>query len=212
MSGVWLGLLFALASVPAPTLAGSVPTETSVKDSSSDAGMVSIGTFDIDRYEFPNQLGVIPRVNVSWREAEALCAARGKRLCTESEWQRAAAGSTGVRFGYGSEFDETRCNTPYRIHGKWHRDRGIAPSGAFTGCCGDFGVYDMIGNVWEWVADTTAARPGWRIVRGGSWFNSVNLATVDSRYSRFLTPDYRLDLIGFRCCRTHGTRAPARAP
>ncbi len=61
-------------------------------------------------------------------------------------------------------------------------------------------MYDMVGNAWEWVADSSATPPGRRTVRGGSWFHNVNLARVDSRYSRHLTPDYRLDLIGFRCC------------
>ena len=60
----------------------------------------------------------------------------------------------------------------------------------------------MLGNVWEWTADRYVPNQDWQVVRGGSWFHNVNLARVDARYGRFLDPDYRLDLIGFRCCRS----------
>ena len=56
-------------------------------------GMVWIGPdFYIDTYEYPNQRGALPTVDVTWGEAESLCAAQGKRLCTEQEWQKACTG------------------------------------------------------------------------------------------------------------------------
>ena len=59
-----------------------------------DEGMVPIGdAFYIDIYEYPNRPGILPKVNATWREAETLCAAQGKRLCTEQEWQKACTGS-----------------------------------------------------------------------------------------------------------------------
>lgn len=163
---------------------------------------LGIEGFQIDVYEFPNQRGALPRVNVSWEEAAAACAARGKRLCSEQEWRRACAGPANRLYGYGSVFESGRCNTPYQEGDTWRRDRGLARSGAFPGCASDFGVYDLIGNVWEWTADRYAGDQDWRVVRGGSWFHNVNLATSESRYGRYLTPDYRLELIGFRCCRS----------
>jgi len=178
-------------------------------DSLAAGGMVDIGPFAIDRYEYPNELGAMPAVNVSWLEAAALCAACGKRLCTEAEWQTAAAGPGNLLFGYGDAFDGDRCNTPYLAGGVWRHDRGTAASGSFAGCSSGYGVHDMIGNVWEWVADTLAASPDARTVRGGSWFNSANMARADVRYERPLPAGYRLDLIGFRCCRTVGPADPA---
>ena len=168
----------------------------------ADAGMVHVENFYIDVYEYPNQQEVAPRVEVSWSEANALCAAQGKRLCTEREWQQAAAGSQNYPYGYGPTFESGRCNTPYLENGTWKRDRGTAPCGSYADCASDYGAYDMLGNVWEWTADRYVPNQDWQVVRGGSWFHNVNLARVDARYGRFLDPDYRLDLIGFRCCRS----------
>ena len=60
----------------------------------------------------------------------------------------------------------------------------------------------MIGNVWEWTDGWYDASHSWRVIRGGSWFNSVNFARIDGRYGRNLTADFSLDLVGFRCCRS----------
>jgi len=171
-------------------------------DRRQEAGMVYVDGFYIDIYEFPNHQGAVPKVDVSWEEAKTLCQERGKRLCSEQEWQQACAGSENYPYGYGPVFSPERCNTPYLENGVWKRDRGLAPSGAFAGCTNDYGVHDMIGNVWEWTASRHSGPENWRIVRGGSWFHNVNLARADARYGRYLTPDYRLDLIGFRCCRS----------
>jgi formylglycine-generating enzyme required for sulfatase activity len=167
-----------------------------------DSGMVRIEEFYIDVYEYPNQQGLRPKVNVTWREAEALCAARGKRLCTEQEWQKAATGPQNHPYGYGPEFEPGRCNVPYLENGLWKRGPGLAPSGAFARCASQYGVHDMIGNVWEWTSTWYSQADQWRVVRGGSFFHSVNLARADTRYGHFLGPDYRLDLVGFRCCRS----------
>jgi len=59
----------------------------------------------------------------------------------------------------------------------------------------------MVGNVWEWTDGFYDREQRWRVVRGGSWFNNLNFARADGRYGPGLAPDYRLDLIGFRCCR-----------
>lgn len=200
LCGLATVLLAAVAAWPeqssAPPAAGD---DTGI--AAPDAGMVRIRDFAIDRYEFPNRRGVLPRVMVSWHEARALCQARGKRLCAGHEWRLAAGGAENLLYGYGVDFENGRCNTPFFSQGMWRRDRGPVPAGHFQDCCSPYGVHDMIGNVWEWTAGTSALNPDWRIVRGGSWFHNVNMARVDSRYSRFLTPDYRLDLIGFRCCK-----------
>ena len=175
-----------------------------------EEGMILIDdVFYIDIYEYPNRPGVLPRVDVTWREAETLCADRGKRLCSEQEWQRACTGPHNYMYSYGVKFEPGRCNTPIQVDGIWHRGRGLAPSGAHEKCANDFGVYDMIGNAWEWTSSWYSRPDLWRVVRGGSYFHNANLARADARYGRFLDPEYRLDLVGFRCCRSAAASAPA---
>lgn len=168
---------------------------------STDAGMVQFSGFAIDVYEYPNQAGELPRTDLTLAEARALCRARGKRLCTEGEWEKACRGEQDLVFGYGNQFGPDRCNTPYPEGETWKRRQGPAPSGAFAGCTTPEGVHDLVGNVWEWTEGWYDNRLGWQVVRGGSWFHNANLARADGRYGRFLTADYHLDLIGFRCCR-----------
>ena len=188
-----------LISLCAITLAGPLAPE---QKELQDAGMAQIGDFYIDIYEYPNRKGALPRVNVTWSEAQNLCRARGKRLCAGDEWERACKGLHNYLYGYGVAFEHNRCNTPYKEGKIWKRGRGLVPSGSFGECTNDYGVYDMIGNVWEWTDAWYSPAKQWHVVRGGSWFHSANLARSDTRYGRFLESDYRLDLVGFRCCRS----------
>ena len=169
---------------------------------SADAGMVRIGDFLIDKYEYPNRKGTLPQVDISWTEARDLCLAEGKRLCSESEWEKACKGPQNQLYGYSMTFEQGRCNTPYKEGDIWNRGPGATPSGEFAGCTSGYGVQDMIGNVWEWTDGWYSREKKWRVVRGGSWFHSVNLARADIRYGRYLASDYQLDLIGLRCCRS----------
>ena len=168
----------------------------------ADDPMVQIDQFFIDVHEYPNALGAYPRVNVTYGEAEKLCAERKKRLCTEQEWQRAATGTQNHLYGYGERFESGRCNTPLLRNGAWVGGRELAPSGFFAQCTNDYGLQDMIGNVWEWTSTWYDEEKGWRIVRGGSYFHSANMAQTEVRYGRYLDAEYHLDLIGFRCCRS----------
>ena len=176
--------------------------EAQLTATQSHMNEISHGDFWIDRYEYPNVVGQMPMVDVSWQQAQQLCQDRGQRLCTEAEWEQAAKGSDNFAYGYGPEFEAERCNTPWPDEsGRWRRHR-TSTSGAFGGCQTPAGVFDLIGNVWEWTDGWYDETAGWRPVRGGSWFQNVNFARSDGRYGRHLTPQYRLDLIGFRCCRS----------
>lgn len=191
--------LLMLGAVGASWTSGGHSGQTPVPE---DAGSVRIQDFYVDRYEYPNRRGSLPHVSVTWAEARGLCGELGKRLCTESEWEKAARGSQDYLYGYGPEFEPGRCNTPFRGQdGAWQRS-GPTASGAFPRCASDYGVVDMVGNVWEWTDGWYDQSQGWRVVRGGSWFNSVNFTRVDARYGRNLTEGYTLDLVGFRCCRS----------
>lgn len=109
----------------------------------------SVSPFCIDVYEFPNQAGRPPRTEVSWNEASTLCHRQGKRLLTRLEWQAAAQGKNGSLFSYGLSYEPGRCNTDQDVG---HSDK-IKKSGSFPRCHSPEGVFDLDGNVSEWVED-----------------------------------------------------------
>jgi formylglycine-generating enzyme required for sulfatase activity len=121
------------------------------------------------------------------------------RLPTEAEWEYAArAGTTGSRYG---DLDRIA----------WYNGN----SGNTTQAVGQkqanaFGLYDMLGNVWQWVADWHAGYPSgtqrdpagptsgqYRALRGGSWVNDARHARASYRGRN--EPEYRYSPIGVRC-------------
>lgn len=186
----------------ARTVAALLLTVLSAPAEMSTDPEVPVETFFIDLYEYPNRLGQLPRVDVTFDEASRLCTERGKRLCTEREWERACRGPDHLSYGYGPTFVAGRCNTPVPDgEGNWRRDTGTQPAGTYPACGWPSGPRDMLGNVWEWTDGWYDEDHGWRVVRGGSWFHNLNFARADGRFGPGLTGEYRLDLIGFRCCR-----------
>jgi formylglycine-generating enzyme required for sulfatase activity len=79
--------------------------------------------------------GVEPRRNITWFQAQQALANSGKRFQTNAEWLMAVAGTV----------DSTACNVGTAAH--------VQTTGANAGCISDWGANDMIGNLWEWVAD-----------------------------------------------------------
>ena len=130
-----------------------------------------------------------PVLNVSWVDAQSyvdwLSRTTGKayRLLSESEWEYVARAGTGTRYWWGDEVGRGRSN----CNGCGDRQTGkrTSPVGSFS--ANGFGLYDVHGNVLEWVEDcwhrgyvgapndgsvwTTGANCGYRVLRGGSWFN-----------------------------------------
>ncbi len=109
------------------------------------------GTYPEDRADHP-----VEGVSHEW--ATAFCTASSKRLPTESEWEVAARGSEGRIWPWGD--DRTAVELP---------DSGTYPVGSVPGNVSPFGVFDLAGNVWEWVADSYDQRvgPDLRVLRGG---------------------------------------------
>jgi formylglycine-generating enzyme required for sulfatase activity len=141
----------------------------------------------------------LPIETVNWDEAKAYCVAIGGRLPTEAEWEYAArAGSTGARYGNLDEIAWYSGNSGSQTH----EVRRKSPNA--------FGLFDMLGNVWQWTAgwygdyqpgahsDPPGAASGqYRALRGGSWYNDSRLARVSYR-GRY-APGDRLNVIGLRC-------------
>ncbi|MCB9676287.1 MAG: SUMF1/EgtB/PvdO family nonheme iron enzyme [Alphaproteobacteria bacterium] len=161
-----------------------------------------------------NAAGAIPQGYISGIVAEAACEAAGKRLCTATEWRRACQGPSGTLYPYGNTYDPEACNvgrTPHPVvelfgsnadwSGTQMNDPGLnqlpdslAPSGDNPGCVTAEGVYDMHGNLHEWVADSAGT------FQGGFYVDaSINGEGCTYRTTRH-TYGYHDYSTGFRCC------------
>jgi hypothetical protein len=106
-------------------------------DRSSSAGL--LGRSALNK---PQQ----PVVGVNWIDAKTYCEYRGKRLPTEAEWEKAARGPHGNLYPWGNDFDSNKAN--YDRHHDATLPVDSHPEGASY-----YGVYNMAGNVFEWVGD-----------------------------------------------------------
>ena len=174
---------------------GSAPSDPMRKPGEKPNTPVYVSGFCIDLYEYPNQPGTVPRVNVSWYTARKLCTQNGKRLCSEREWERTCKGPANRRFPYGNDFNPNRCATQDADG----QDRGVASSGGWAGCRSSFGVYDLSGNVREWTSSPVAPGQSAYVVRGGS-ANQPDWA-VRCAVREASIPSTRSHTLGFRCCR-----------
>ncbi len=137
--------------VPAGTLragtpAGNVPR---VADEEMAGTPVPMQGFYIDQLPYPNEPGAIPTTNVTRDEAALLCAAKGKRLCTELEWERACKGEANTTYEYGDVYRPQTCGT-----GATAEEGARRPSGESAACKSSFGVADLHGGVWQWTSST----------------------------------------------------------
>lgn len=149
-----------------------------------------------------------PVVNVDWNMARSYCEWRGARLPTEEEWEKAARGSKGDLYPGGDEISCDQANyagcqkDTVRVS---EFEDGVSP----------YGVYNMAGNVSEWVSslylpypyDVFDGRedleaPGERVIRGGSWLGAEGEAAVRSDVREQADPSTAREDLGFRCVRT----------
>ena len=183
-----------------------------------------------------SRAGFTPQGYINRADAARACKAAQKRLCTAKEWYTACIGPRKTKYPYGDEESPNRCNTgkthlmqrlfgagvPYTYLNHYnsprlHREPGfLAKTGEYAGCLNDYGVYDMVGNLHEWVADDVSMKllkevpleygpkllgaDGCGAFMGG-YFSSLGEHGHGCSYTTAThAPDYHDYSTGFRCC------------
>jgi hypothetical protein len=175
-------------------------------------------TFCMDRFEYPGTVGEKPRVLTSWKNAKKLCEERGKRLCTEDEFNFACEGPDMKPYVYGFVRDKGTCNIDkpyiYPDHSRtmleydecmqteWckkemERLDQREPIGQRTSCVSWAGVFDLNGNANEWVNLPNEKMPNRSGLKGG-WWGPIR-ARCRPTVTFHKESDYGYEA-GFRCC------------
>ncbi len=142
----------------------------------------------------------LPVTNVDWNEARAFCTFAGGRLPSEDEWEKAARGSDSREFPWGNGLDCERANWGnFENEGPCAGKNPGKPvaGGSYPTGASPFGVLDMAGNVWEWVADRYDRDASRRVVRGGSCCSYFVEPRAANRNA--WDPSHRDGDLGFRC-------------
>ena len=191
--------------------------EVSGKSESPHAPTTTVTSLTVRAVTRP---GVTPQGYISKTEAEAACKGAHKRLCKGEEWDRACRGKVPTQFPYGDDRHAGYCNDSgkaplaslypelgenvYASSAAMNDPRinqasgTVAPTGSFPHCRNAFGVFDMVGNLHEWVADVHNGSMG--TFRGG-YYQDTHLNGDGCTY-RTMAHDvsYHDYSTGFRCC------------
>ncbi|MCA9298211.1 MAG: SUMF1/EgtB/PvdO family nonheme iron enzyme, partial [Phycisphaerales bacterium] len=171
-------------------------------------------SFEMDTFEAALENGkavsgkhLIPGTRMSWFAAKDACEAAGKRMCTEREWIAACQGEVpvdddadgeladdlieGTSYPYGDYHDPRRC-----WDARNHDTERPVYTGEMPGCVSKHGVYDLTGNMEEWVGTT----PENAVLLGGAYDTDKDHARCYRRNTTF-GAGYASLRTGFRCCR-----------
>jgi eukaryotic-like serine/threonine-protein kinase len=149
------------------------------------------------------QFDDFPVMNITWYAANKYCVWAGRRLPSEAEWEKAARGTDGRIYPWGNEFIYADLNFGHSL--------GTTKVGSYPAGASPYGALDMIGNVWEWVADAydthyytysplrnpqgPSGSSDNHIVRGGGIYTPMNYLTVYHRSNQSGDSEGA----GFRC-------------
>lgn len=213
---MWLLLARAIASSDAPAC---------------PAGMALVtggdGPFCIHRYEayfwgdpghadqgtaFPDgstkgivvaERGRVPTTSISWYQAQAACAQAGHHLCTSEEWTAACAGSPARAFPTpDGAYHPGACALG---EGQARAQTLPLPAGARPDCHTPEGVYDLLGNVWEWTDPEKRDAAGRPVTEKRGAARYTMDATPCGFVARGDHPPTFKGSVGFRCCAEAGT-------
>ena len=170
-------------------------------------------------YRAVSRPGVIPQGYISGAEAEQACRASGKRLCTAGEWTLGCRGPDHLQFPYGNERRAHVCNDDIRAKHPvieavakaglsrdqtWKEGMNLSlinqlpdsllPTGDRSECVSPDGLFDMVGNLHEWVADADGT------FRGGYYMDTSHNGEGCSYQTTAHDFDYHDYSTGFRCC------------
>jgi formylglycine-generating enzyme required for sulfatase activity len=160
--------------------------------------------------------GSYPVVHVSYADAAAYCKWVHKRLPTEAEWEKAARGPNGQLFPWGDKWDNTKGNYVVVVPDGSDYTRGLQPVGSYPQGRSPYGVDDLLGNAFEWVADwydpdyyrnnppernpqgPPKSPKEQHSRRGGGWATRAGFLHAAWRIDR---PERTSNDLGFRCAR-----------
>jgi formylglycine-generating enzyme required for sulfatase activity len=153
---------------------------------------VSLDSYTRSSYYGDSQFDDYPVISVDWHMANTYCEWRGAHLPTEAQWEKAARGTDARTYPWGEGIDCNKANYQPCIG-------DTAPVGSYESGVSPYGLYDMAGNVMEWVADwysetyyqmspvsnplgpDSGSDPN-RVLRGGSWISTENMVRAASRH------------------------------